>query len=118
MATENEKPTALLPCPFCGSGRLNIRGWASPRWVACLDCEAAGPAVFGAEDAVGRWNAAPRPAPAPAAEKLDLLDVALAAIKAKRDAVPRPRSYEMAHYCMGLEDAMLAVQAKIQRRGS
>lgn len=29
----------------------------------------------------------------------------------KREAVPKPRSYESAHYCMGLEDGAAAIRA-------
>lgn len=46
-------------------------------------------------------------------ETVDIRAVCLQAINDKLAAVPKPRSYEMAHYCMGLEDAAMAIQSKI-----
>lgn len=49
-------------------------------------------------------------------EVIDVREVALQAIASKLAAVPKPRSYEMAHYCMGLEDAAMAIRDKIHAR--
>lgn len=40
------EPT-LLPCPFCGSAKVEVTVDSSgrARWVACLDCSACGPRV-------------------------------------------------------------------------
>ena len=51
--------------------------------------------------------------PARQAETVDIRAVCLQAIADKLASVPKPRSYEMAHYCMGLEDAAMAIQSKI-----
>lgn len=53
------------------------------------------------------------PAPDAPGEVVDIRAVCLQAIADKLAKVPKPRSYEMAHYCMGLEDAALAIQGKI-----
>jgi hypothetical protein len=45
--------------------------------------------------------------------EVSIRDVALQAIEDKLASVPKPRSYDMAHYCMGLEDAAMAIRAKI-----
>ena len=53
------------------------------------------------------------PAPAAEGETVGIRAICLQAIADKLARVPKPRSYEMAHYCMGLEDAALAIQSKI-----
>lgn len=58
-------------------------------------------------------DALPAATPGDVVEAPDIRAVCLQAIDAKLASVPTPRSYEMAHYCMGLEDASLAIQAKI-----
>ena len=65
-------------------------------------------------DAVDRLpDPLPAATPGEVVEALDIRAVCLQAVEAKLASVPKPRSYEMAHYCMGLEDASLAIQAKI-----
>lgn len=61
-------------------------------------------------------DALPASPPGEVVEALDIRAVCLQAVEAKLASVPKPRSYEMAHYCMGLEDASLAIQAKITSR--
>lgn len=61
-------------------------------------------------------DALPAATPGEVVEALDIRAVCLQAVEAKLASVPKPRSYEMAHYCMGLEDASLAIQAKITSR--
>ncbi len=68
-------------------------------------------------DAVDRLpDPLPAATPGEVVEALDIRAVCLQAVEAKLASVPKPRSYEMAHYCMGLEDASLAIQAKIAAR--
>ena len=43
----------------------------------------------------------------------ELLERIAAAIDSAREAVPKPRSYEMAHYCMGLEKAAAIARAAL-----
>lgn len=61
-------------------------------------------------------DALPASPPGEVVEVVDVRTVCLQAINDKLASVPVPRSYEMAHYCMGLEDASLAIQAKIAVR--
>ena len=46
----------------------------------------------------------------------ELLERIAAAIDSAREAVPKSRSYEMAHYCMGLEKAAAIARAALMRR--
>jgi hypothetical protein len=85
--------------------RLRVDGtgkeWVSAvdRLVAALDAlPAASPPVVGE------------------GETVDIRAVCLRAIADKIERVPKPRSYEMAHYCMGLEDAAMAIRDKITVR--
>jgi hypothetical protein len=52
-----------LPCPFCGSERLDNpeNEWFEDEWfVVCLSCHARGPGCVTQEAANKAWNAAPR----------------------------------------------------------
>lgn len=51
-------PISLKPCPFCGGGRQRVKPlWKGEyRFVACLDCKAAGPVARTEEQAIDAWN--------------------------------------------------------------
>jgi Lar family restriction alleviation protein len=58
-------PAVMLPCPFCGCTTLEVEEPSSigGAWVVC-ECGAEGPAASDREDAIVKWNTAPRtPAP-------------------------------------------------------
>lgn len=52
----------ILPCPFCGSTEL----WsmdsrdAGEDYICCKTCRASGPETYDENEAISRWNAAPR----------------------------------------------------------
>jgi len=52
----------LLPCPFCGSDRLQLVKGDFRSWVTCVDCQADGPFML-TDEAVFRWNEVSRCAP-------------------------------------------------------
>lgn len=54
-------PLKPLPCPWCGE--TNLHCWNTH--VACVndDCEACGPNGTTRDDAIHKWNAAPRATP-------------------------------------------------------
>lgn len=45
----------LLPCPFCGSARTEVRGTYSAYGI-CLDCEATTGCYQGRKAAADAWN--------------------------------------------------------------
>ena len=49
----------IKPCPFCGSKDLYVRD-NSGHYVACKNCDAYGPYGKEDEEAIERWNSAPR----------------------------------------------------------
>ena len=49
----------IKPCPFCGSKDLYVRD-NSGHYVACKNCDAYGPYGKDDEEAIKRWNSAPR----------------------------------------------------------
>ena len=61
-------------------------------------------------------RALPAASPTVVGETVDIRAVCLRAIADKLERVPKPRSYEMARYCMGLEDAAMAIRDKIAVR--
>lgn len=48
----------IKPCPFCGSEDVKYNSWAG--CVICKDCNSYGPNAAKEENAVKKWNAAPR----------------------------------------------------------
>jgi len=46
----------LLPCPFCGGERMDLRRDGSLRWVACETCGADGPVGDSFEEVERLWN--------------------------------------------------------------
>lgn len=49
--------TYMKPCPFCGGTRLKVKPvWTDYRFVACLDCKAAGSVAKTDEKAIELWN--------------------------------------------------------------
>ena len=56
-------------CPFCGSRNLKVKPvWKTYRFVACLDCKAAGPVARTEGDAIAMFER--RSAPRPMQERL------------------------------------------------
>ena len=50
----------IKPCPFCGSDDLSVPEWSNKSYVQCGKCHAHGPDGKDREEAIERWNAAPR----------------------------------------------------------
>ena len=50
----------IKPCPFCGSDDLSVLGSINKSYVRCGKCYAYGPDGKDNEEAIERWNAAPR----------------------------------------------------------
>lgn len=50
----------IKPCPFCGSDYLSAPEWSNKSYVRCGKCHAHGPDGKDREEAIERWNAAPR----------------------------------------------------------
>lgn len=50
----------IKPCPFCGSDYLSAPEWSNKSYVQCGKCHAHGPDGKDREEAIERWNSAPR----------------------------------------------------------
>lgn len=50
----------IKPCPFCGSDALFVSERNSKSYVRCGKCYAYGPDGKNKEEAIERWNSAPR----------------------------------------------------------
>lgn len=58
--------TVLEPCPFCGSGDVQLSDWLDTAkmdgtpirliYVECVSCESNGPHVLSPPRAIARWN--------------------------------------------------------------
>jgi Lar family restriction alleviation protein len=63
LADDWEIVENVNPCPFCGGGKNKIVNRYTPSlgfYVYCCNCETAGPRGRNREEAIAKWNAAPR----------------------------------------------------------
>lgn len=50
----------IKPCPFCGSEKVNVGTHGNNLYACCYSCNSCGPYGISKEEAIERWNSAPR----------------------------------------------------------
>lgn len=55
-STPKNEETEEKPCPFCGSQLIEPIDDGHVHWLACMDCDAEGPAKYTEAEAIAAWN--------------------------------------------------------------